>query len=121
MRNPSPVITKVIEKTIQAGQSISIPFNAFGTAGTRKAVLEISSIPPINLEKQLSYLIQYPHGCVEQTTSSVFPQLYLAQLVDLSPGRKAIAERNIRAGINRLKGFQLPDGSMSYWPGENLM
>lgn len=118
VRNPSPVITKVIEKTIQAGQSISIPFNAFGTAGTRKAVLEISSIPPMNLEKQLSYLIQYPHGCVEQTTSGVFPQLYLEQLVDLSPGRKAITERNIRAGINRLKGFQLPDGSMSYWPGE---
>lgn len=118
VRNPSPVITKVIEKTLAPGSSLSIPFKAFGSGGTSKAVLEISSIPPINLEKRLNYLLQYPHGCVEQVTSSAFPQLYLSQLVDLSPGRKAISERNIKAAISRLKGFQLPDGSMAYWPGE---
>jgi len=117
VRNPSPQITKVIEKTLTAGASVSIPFNAFGTAGTSKAVLEISSIPPINLEKRLNYLIQYPHGCLEQITSGAFPQLYLSQLMELSDSRKAITERNIKTAINRLKGFQLPDGSLSYWPG----
>ena len=39
--------------------------------------LEVSALPPINLERRLEYLIQYPHGCLEQTTSGVFPQLYL--------------------------------------------
>ncbi len=117
VRNPSPLITKVLEKTLTAGSSLSMPFKSFGTAGTSKAVLEISSIPPINLEKRLNYLLQYPHGCVEQTTSSAFPQLYLSTLMDLSAGRQAMSVRNIKAAINRLKGFQLPDGSMSYWPG----
>ncbi|HEY0056426.1 MAG TPA: MG2 domain-containing protein [Pedobacter sp.] len=117
VRNPSPFITRVIEKTIEPGTSLTIPFNAFGTAGTSKATLEVSSIPALNLEKRLSYLVQYPHGCIEQTTSSAFPQLYLADITDLSPGRKAIVERNIKAAIGRLNGFQLPDGSMTYWPG----
>ncbi|MBC8052361.1 MAG: hypothetical protein H7Y13_04810 [Sphingobacteriaceae bacterium] len=117
IRNPSPLITKVIEKTIEPGTTASIPFTAFGTAGTSKATLEVSSIPPLNLEKRLNYLIQYPHGCIEQITSSAFPQLFLADIVDLSPARKAITERNIKAAIGRLNGFQLPDGSLSYWPG----
>jgi uncharacterized protein YfaS (alpha-2-macroglobulin family) len=61
-------------------------------------------------------LIDYPHGCVEQTTSAAFPQLYLGQLLDLSPRQKAASERNIKATIARLNGFQVPGGGLSYWP-----
>jgi alpha-2-macroglobulin len=117
VRNPSPVITKVIDRTMEANQRLGIPITAFGTAGTSKITLEVSSIPAMNLEKRLNYLIQYPHGCVEQITSAAFPQLFLGNMVDLSPSRKAITERNIKAAINRLNGFQLPDGGMGYWPG----
>jgi uncharacterized protein YfaS (alpha-2-macroglobulin family) len=55
---------------------------------------------------------------VEQTTSSVFPQLALNQLMDLKESELANIDRNIKAGINRLKGFQTSDGGLSYWPGE---
>lgn len=71
----------------------------------------------MNLQKRLSYLIEYPHGCIEQTTSAVFPQLVLNQLMDLDDYKKAQIEKNIRAGINRLQNFQRPDGGFSYWPG----
>ena len=119
VRNPNPTITRVIEKTLEPGASLNLPFTAFGTSGTNKATFEVSSITPLNLQKRLSYLIQYPHGCVEQITSSAFPQLYLSQLLDLSPSRKAQTERNIKAAIARLNGYQLPDGGMGYWPGAN--
>ena len=82
-----------------------------------RAVLEVASIPPLNLTKRLNYLIEYPYGCVEQTTSSAFPQLYLGQLLDLSARQKAETERNIKATINRLNGFQVNSGGLSYWPG----
>ncbi|KAA8479965.1 hypothetical protein BDE36_3349 [Arcticibacter tournemirensis] len=117
VRNPNPLITKVTEKILDAGASWNTSFNTFGTAGTNSASLEVSSIPPVNLQQRLGYLIRYPHGCVEQVTSSVFPQLYLSSLTDLSSVRKAEVSRNIKAGILRLAGFQLPDGGMSYWPG----
>ena len=60
-----------------------------GDLQSSKATLEISSIPAINLEKRLTYLITYPHGCIEQTTSSVFPQLVLNQLMDLNDQTKS--------------------------------
>jgi uncharacterized protein YfaS (alpha-2-macroglobulin family) len=71
----------------------------------------------MNLQKRLNYLIEYPHGCIEQTTSAVFPQLVLNQLTDLDEVKKAQVDRNIRAGIGRLQNFQRPDGGFSYWPG----
>ena len=54
-----------------------------GMNGTNEGVLEISNIPPINLGERLQYLLRYPHGCIEQTTSSGFPQLYVSKLLEL--------------------------------------
>jgi uncharacterized protein YfaS (alpha-2-macroglobulin family) len=88
-------------------------------SGTNKASLEISSVPALNLAKRLGYLVDYPYGCAEQTTSSAFPQLYLEQLTDLSDRQKAEAQRNIKAVISKLNGFQVPNGGLSYWPGES--
>ena len=36
--------------------------------------------------------MKYPHGCLEQTVSSVFPQLYLADLTELSAEDKTEGE-----------------------------
>ena len=57
----------------------------FGLEGTQSATLEVSALPPLNLDGRLDYLIHYPHGCLEQTTSGVFPQLYLPALIKLDP------------------------------------
>src|SRR5581483_2798262 len=118
VRNPNPPITKVIEKELQPGETWSSAYSPVGMAGTNKITLEIASIPPLNLEKRLDYLIEYPYGCVEQTTSAGFPQLYLSQLMDLSSRQVAEIDRNIRSTINRLKNFQTTDGGLSYWPNE---
>ncbi|MBX3253165.1 MAG: hypothetical protein KF862_03400 [Chitinophagaceae bacterium] len=117
IRNPNPVITNVMAEVVHAGQSWNQLAAPIGIPANSKATLEISSIPPINLEKRLDYLIQYPHGCIEQTTSAVFPQLVLSQLTELSERKKAETEKNIRSGIERYKNFQRPDGGFSYWPG----
>lgn len=117
VRNPNPPITKVLEKELQPGESWNTGYAPIGISGTNKASLEAASMPPLNLAKRLNYLIEYPYGCVEQTTSSAFPQLFLSQVLDLSDRQKAETERNIKATINRLNGFQLTDGGLSYWPG----
>ena len=67
--------------------------------------------------QRLRYLMQYPYGCIEQTTSSVFPQLYLDQVKTLTEEEKALTQRNVRAGIERLKLFVTRDGGFAYWPG----
>lgn len=117
VRNPNPAITHVEEGTLAGGEQFKTAVKPIGIPAKGKATLEISAIPPINLEKRLNYLIQFPHGCIEQITSAVFPQLVLGQLLNLSEREKAEAERNVRAGIERYANFQRPDGGFSYWPG----
>ncbi|PWT97745.1 MAG: hypothetical protein C5B52_13345 [Bacteroidetes bacterium] len=118
IRNPNPPVSNVVAGVISAGIDWSATAVPIGIPANGKATLEISSIPPLNLDKRLNYLIEYPHGCIEQTTSSVFPQLVINQLIDLDGQEKAQVEKNVKAGIERLKIFQRPDGGFSYWPGE---
>ena len=117
VRNPGLPVTDVYDKELPAGGSQTFTFPVRGMKGTNSGVVELSSMPPFNLEKWLSFLIRYPYGCVEQTTSSVFPQLYLAGLAEMGKGDGTATEANIRAGIRRLKSFQNPGGGLAYWPG----
>ncbi|MEI6124228.1 MAG: MG2 domain-containing protein [Bacteroidota bacterium] len=117
VRNPNPEVTEVLADVLKSGQTWNANFTPVGIAGTNKCIIEISSIPPINLEKRLKYLVAYPYGCIEQTTSSVFPQLYLADLMEVDDNMKKTIERNIKAGINRINSFQTSTGGFSYWPG----
>ncbi|MCB0738416.1 MAG: hypothetical protein KDC92_12945, partial [Bacteroidetes bacterium] len=118
VRNPNPMLTKVYSHILEPGATIDAEFESMGMEGTNSGSIEVSAIPPIDLDKRLNYLIRYPHGCIEQTTSSVFPQLYLAEVVELSDERKAQIEENIKAGIKRLSQFQTNEGGFAYWPGE---
>ncbi|RLD52389.1 MAG: hypothetical protein DRI94_03295 [Bacteroidetes bacterium] len=115
VRNPNHSTVNVIEKVLTAGETWETNYTPFGIAGTNSGLTEVSSIPPINLGKRLKYLIQYPYGCVEQTTSSVFPQLYVSNLVDLTKEQKNKIEINIKEGIKRLSKFQLTNGGFAYW------
>ncbi|MES2679690.1 MAG: MG2 domain-containing protein [Bacteroidota bacterium] len=119
VRNPNPYQTVNKDLWVDAGKSIQENIKAIGLAGSNSGVLELSTIPPINLEERLHYLITYPHGCIEQTTSQSFAQLYLPDVMELSASRKSDIENNIKRGISELRKFQLSSGGMSYWPGMN--
>lgn len=117
VRNPNSPVTKVVNTMIEAGKTWTQAVPKDGITGTNSAVLEVSSLPPINLGQRMRYLLQYPYGCIEQTTSSAFPQLYLDLVKELTDGEKAVIQRNIKATIERLKLFQRSDGGFAYWPG----
>ena len=119
IRNPNPEVTDVKETIIKPGETWNTAFLPPGMTGTNKGIIELSSIPPIDLEKRLRYLVRYPHGCIEQTTSSVFPQLFLSDLMDLDKNQKYRIERNIKAAIKRIYGFTTNSGGFGYWPGDN--
>jgi uncharacterized protein YfaS (alpha-2-macroglobulin family) len=118
VRTPNPRITKVVDGIVEPGKTWTSDYAPLGMAGTNNGMVEVSTIPSLNLENRLQYLMRYPHGCIEQTTSSVFPQLFLSNLMELSSEQKSKIETNIKAGINRLRNFQIHSGGLSYWPGE---
>ncbi len=116
--NPNPVTTIYSDVVINPNSSKTISWKSFGVAGSNKAKIEVSSVPTVDFSRRLDYLIQYPHGCVEQTTSSVFPQLYLNDVMDLDANFKQKIQRNVTAAIQRLSNFLVANGGFSYWPGE---
>ena len=118
VRTPNPAVSDIYEGVIDPGESWSPQFAFKGIKGTNSATIEVSSFPPLNLDQRLKYLIRYPHGCIEQTTSSVFPQLALDKVMDLNNDYKIQINQNIKAGIERLKLFQTSEGGFAYWPGQ---
>ena len=117
VENPNPITTKSSLYTITENQSQTIEFSTFGTSGTNSAFIEFSTLPPMDFSKRMEYLVRYPHGCVEQTTSAAFPQLFLADVLDITFDKKKELEKNIKSAIKKLNNFQAPNGGLSYWPG----
>ena len=68
---------------------------------------------------RLDSLLSYPHGCAEQTTSRAFPQLYLSELLKLTPGQEQEVRTNVEAAINKLARYQQQGGGFGYWQGQN--
>lgn len=118
VRTPNPKVVTGQEVVIQPGKSWTGNISFSGITGTNLATVEVSSIPPIGLEKRLNELIQYPHGCIEQTTSGAFPQLYVNELSNVKPSDLATIGTNVKAAIRRLQLFQTSSGGFAYWPGE---
>ncbi len=117
VRPANPLIT-VSRDTVLTGEApLLIEIPRVGLAGTNTTRLTVSTTPEFNLSSRLAYLIRYPYGCLEQTTSSVFPQLYLRDLVALDAAERVEIDNNINEAIKKLRRFQHEDGGFSFWPG----
>lgn len=117
VRNPNPNTSAATEGVLEPGQEWSFTIDPGKYSELTGASFEVSALPPINLSRHLQYLIQYPHGCVEQTTSTAFPQLYVDIISPLSDKQRAKVTKNIAAAVNRLQQFQDYTGGFAYWPG----
>lgn len=119
VRSSSARVTDVAGGSVKPGESWTPEIAWPGLDGTNQATLEVSRVPPIDLGRRLEYLIAYPHGCIEQTVSAAFPQLYLGRLLELTPEKRARGETNVKAALERLRRFQATDGGFGYWPGDD--
>ena len=115
----NPEMVQAEETLLDGGKTLRWTYKPLGLPTTNDGMLELSSLPPINLEQRTQYLIRYPHGCIEQVTSSAFAQLYLGDLTTLDDAKAGVVQQNINAAIAKLKSFQLADGGFAYWPGKS--
>ena len=83
--------------------------------------LVVSNSPIAQFTDDITYLLQYPHGCLEQTTSKAFPLLYYSDLA-----KSLRQDRNTRTynpnylvqeAIIKIESMQQYDGGFTYWPG----
>lgn len=68
----------------------------------------------------LDYLLKYPYGCVEQTTSATMPWLALGGFHALFPQQldPARSKEAVQKGVDRLLQMVVEgEGGLAYWPG----
>ncbi len=119
VRSPNPPDTRAEIKVIRQGEKFETTFKPFGIEGSNSALLEVSSLPSINLEKRMDYLLDYPYGCSEQITSAAFPQLWIGELTSNDKTITQTASANITEAISKLISRQMINGGIALWPGSS--
>jgi hypothetical protein len=121
-RPANPLITKFGSGVVTDDSAAVFTMPDDWVAGTAEYVLRTSSITAMQVTRNIEYLLRYPYGCVEQTTSALFPLLYfddLAKIIrpELFGGHGH--EYFIAEGIQKLLRLQQSNGSFTYWPGSD--
>ncbi|GAB2533560.1 alpha-2-macroglobulin [Rufibacter soli] len=84
--------------------------------------LVVSTSPLVQFTDDITFLLRYPHGCLEQTTSTAFPLLYYTDLArslnQQQKGRTFNPNYLVQEAITKIEGMQQYDGGFSYWPGQ---
>lgn len=115
-----PFTTIAGSGSVEAGEAAQFTLPSSFYEETANYELVVSALPTIQFSNSLQYLLQYPHGCVEQTTSRLFPLLAFNDLAQaIEPDLFAInsADYLLEEGIAKLERMQLPSGAFAYWPG----
>ena len=119
-----PVSAEVIADSgsLAAGKSVEIRAPANWLPESVLRHVQVSKEPTLELGQGLQYLMRYPYGCIEQTTSGAFPLLYLPDLAnrtfDKNMGRDHVRDY-VMSGVWRILSMQQANGGFSYWPGSN--
>lgn len=121
LRSATPPVTQTGQGVVHADTPVDFVFPANLLAESSEFSLTLSPFPAVQFAESLRYLIGYPYGCVEQTTSRVFPLLYFSELVEtVEPSlisQSGSVTAFVQAGITKLEGMLMPNRQFSYWPG----
>ncbi|RKX71573.1 hypothetical protein DRP53_01195, partial [candidate division WOR-3 bacterium] len=83
------------------------------------AHLILAPIPALSRLNHLRYVIHYPYGCIEQTSTSTFLLLNLSPLLPVIDPELSQARYQdmVNSGIRRIISMQTPSGGFAFWPG----
>ncbi|ACL69722.1 alpha-2-macroglobulin family protein [Halothermothrix orenii] len=123
VRPASQRVNEIVTGQISPDDEIDLKLPEGWFKGTDNYVLTVSPFPEVKFSESLSYLLNYPYGCLEQTVSSVFPLLYFNDLARTAEPELFEDESHgyyIKEGITKIQSMQNNDGSFSFWPYGNL-
>lgn len=109
--------TSTANAVLQGSGSVSLDLPRAHSPGTVELV--ISQTPLSELKDSVQYLMGYPNGCIEQTTSTAYPLVVLKDLLPAIGVQVDMADLKAysEAGVARILSFQTKSGGLSYWPG----
>jgi uncharacterized protein YfaS (alpha-2-macroglobulin family) len=120
-----PILSPGTRRVLVASQfvgsrgRVAVDLPADRVPGSTKLEVVASTTSLTELKDAVQYLLEYPNGCLEQTTSTAYP---LVVLKDLLPEIGVTVDAGdlkkfSEAGVRRILSFQTAGGGLSYWPG----
>jgi len=119
---PMPLLREVKLVRLQAGREVDLLDGLSNEllGGRGELSLELSPSLLVESAGAAEYLLSYPYGCIEQSTSSLMPWLAVtalrAEVPSLQRYTPEATAKAIQAGVDRLVGMQHPSGGFVYWP-----
>ncbi|MEM5530082.1 alpha-2-macroglobulin [Gammaproteobacteria bacterium AS21] len=119
------ITNKQWQAVLPAKEQFKLDKKALSTLLTQNmsGQLNVASHPPLDIANHLTQLEAYPYGCLEQTTSGVFPQLYINDELLATLGLQGSDAEQRRKAVNlaiqRLQGMQRSDGSFGLWSDQS--
>ncbi|SNR68320.1 alpha-2-macroglobulin family protein [Hymenobacter mucosus] len=125
IRPASPLQKRTGAGVVAGGAAQQLNLKTDFLPSSLRSQLVVSRSPMTEFAKDLRYLLQYPYGCLEQTVSAAFPQLYYGDLAATlgqktgKPGKAGLFNPNyhVQEAIRKVEAQQMYNGSLSYWPG----
>jgi uncharacterized protein YfaS (alpha-2-macroglobulin family) len=112
-------------QTVQPGSALSLGSDlAAGLMpGTVSARMTLTTQPPIPFARALQDLLEYPYGCVEQTTTRGYAALLLdadaARRMGFSGLDEETRRQRMEGAFSRLAALQSANGHFSMWGGSD--
>jgi len=119
LRPPYPLYSKSEALSASESQTAKFKLPAGFVPGTQQFTIAASSMPALKYGGSLKYLVHYPYGCIEQTTSGVFPLLYFKDLARIAApdlAKSGAVDYFVNQGIEKLVSMNMPEGQFSFWP-----
>ncbi|MCB9744999.1 MAG: Ig-like domain-containing protein, partial [Alphaproteobacteria bacterium] len=81
--------------------------------------VQVASTVLVGADASLEYLVDYPHGCLEQTSSRMLALLVAKELGPRAGAElpEAKVEEYLSAGWAKIATFEHASGGYAYWPG----
>ena len=118
-----PELVKTQPMAIEAGKPMRLDQSAVAglLPATVRTQLTLSTLPPLPYNSALRHLLDYPYGCIEQTTSKGYAALILDGATSKALGLGGISDSVRKAGVEgalaRIASFQASNGHFSFWGG----
>lgn len=114
---PNSYESSITKNIIDPSQKLSYTIKAKGYQEVFTSKIMVSGLKVPNFTQYAEDLIDYPYGCLEQTTSAGFGQLYLDKVISLDPKENKKRMENLQAAINKITRYQQSSGKFNYWDG----
>lgn len=118
---PVPLVRDVRRVKIDAGESVKLDaalvdkyFKASSTVS-----VALSTTPPLNVKSAVKGLLDYPYGCLEQTTSAAYPHVFIdeaaARQFGIAPHSREQRAAFVEGAVSRIAGMQGEKGGFNLW------